>query len=66
MREAQLERQDAFKVRHLLARKFDAQCLDVRLQMLDFATADDREDVRCLVHHVRDRDCTYISADAIR
>ena len=55
-REAHLERQDALEVRDLLRRERDGERLDVVVQMLDLAAADDGEDVRRLLHNVRNGD----------
>ena len=39
----------------LLRRKGDVESLDVLVQMLYFATADDRENIRCFLQEVCDR-----------
>ena len=62
MREARFKRQDTLQVLDLLRAQRHVERLDVRLQLLNLAASDDGEDIRCLLHHVRDRD----SLDALR
>ena len=55
-REAVLEGRGAVNLVDLLVAEFDAQRLDVGLEMLNLAPADDGEDVGRLVPHVGQRD----------
>ena len=52
-REANIERHRIVNLIHLLIRKLEFQRIDVILEMLRVAASDDGEDVRVLVHHVR-------------
>ena len=57
MREAPLERRRVLEELNLLRGELDVQRLEVRLELLDLASADDGEDVRRLLHHVRNGNC---------
>ena len=57
VREARLEGQDALEVLDLLVAEADVQRLDVALELLDLAAADDGEDMCRLLHDVGDRNC---------
>jgi len=56
MGEPRIKWNNVFQRLDLLRRERDAQGLDIRLQVLDFPSSNYREDVRRLLHHVRDRD----------
>ena len=60
VRHAHLERKHALEVLDLVWRKNYVERLDVCLKLLDLAPAHNGEHVRCLLHHVRDRDCLNI------
>ena len=42
----------------MLIRQRDPQRVDVRMQVLYLASADDGKDVWVLLHHIRDSHCT--------
>lgn len=44
-REPRIKRHNTFQVGNLFSRKIDIESFDVSKEMLDLATADDREDV---------------------
>ena len=55
-RESRVERQDALDELDVLLGQRDAQSLDVSLEVLDLASADERKDVGHLLHHIRNSD----------
>lgn len=50
--EAIIERMYAFNLFNLLGRKFNAERLDIALQVTDLTASHDWEDVDCLVHNI--------------
>lgn len=51
--EALVERYDVVKSLDLLRTERDLECLEVLVHMFNFSTADDREDVWCFLHQIR-------------
>ena len=60
--EVRVERQHPLDILHLFSSTRDLQRLQVRKEALDLAPANNREHVRCVLHHVCDCD----SRDALR
>lgn len=58
MREAGVKRHDALRVevRDVVGGEGDRERLDVALELRDLARAHDGEDIRRLVHHIREGD----------
>jgi hypothetical protein len=51
-REAVIKRMSIFNLIDFFCRELDTQCFNIALQMRDFTSSNNWEDIGCLVHHI--------------
>lgn len=56
MREAGVKWRFVLDIRDLFGAKCNLERFEIALELLDLPSTDNREDVGCLLHHVRNRD----------
>ena len=55
IREARFKGKHTLEILHLIGGEADLECFNVVVEMFNFSPTDNREDVRRLVHDIRDR-----------
>lgn len=58
-RKADIERYNTLQFLHMLIRQHDAQCIQIRHEVLDLASTDNREHIWRLLQEVRNRHFDY-------